>query len=209
MAGTTHSLPTQYAVHADGNTSYFRRWNKDHRQPLCEFGETVQYLLPTNKQLPKMEQRFYPAIWLGRDTTTGETLLGIANRVVRARTIRRMPRPEKYNKQLFDVISKTNTQQLPTAGQALLNQPMAFHPPPRRSTAHTETQTAAAEEQATAATHSAARGDLRLPSPSSTEKHQRSEDDNASDRRRTTRNFANQLSHQTSNANTTAKANRR
>ena len=151
----TACLLNKYAVHADGNTSYFRRLNKDHRQPLCEFGETVQHLLPTNKQVPKMEQRFYPAIWLGRDTTTGETLLGIANRVVRARTIRRMPRPEKYNKQLFDVISKTNTQQL--------NQPMVFHPP-RRSTAHTETQTATAEEQATAATHSAARGDLRLPS---------------------------------------------
>ena len=46
-------------------TSYFRRWNKDHRQPLCEFGETVQYLLPTSKQLPKMEQRFMPGFGLG------------------------------------------------------------------------------------------------------------------------------------------------
>ena len=158
----TAYLLNRYAVHADGNTSYFRRWHKDHRHPLCEFGETVQYLLPTSKQLPKMEQRFFPAIWLGRDTTTGETLLGIANKVIRARTIRRMPRPEKYNKQLFDVISRTDTQQLPIAGQAPLNQPMVFHPP-RRSTTTTETQTL--EEQSTAtAAQPAARGDLRLPS---------------------------------------------
>ena len=143
----TAYLLNRYAVHADGNTSYFRRWNKKHTHPLCEFGETVQYLLPTSKQLPKMEQRFFQAIWLGRDTTTGETLLGISGKVVRARTIRRMPFPEKYNKQLFDVISRTNNQQLPAAGQAILNQPMIFHPP-RRSTVHTETQTAAAEEKA-------------------------------------------------------------
>ena len=35
-------LLNRYATHADGNTSYFRRWNKDRRA----FGETVQYLYP-------------------------------------------------------------------------------------------------------------------------------------------------------------------
>ena len=40
----TAYLLNGYATHADGNTSYFRRWNKDHKAPLCEFGETVQYL---------------------------------------------------------------------------------------------------------------------------------------------------------------------
>ena len=39
----TAYLLNRYAVHADGNTSYFCRWHKDHRHPLCEFGETVQY----------------------------------------------------------------------------------------------------------------------------------------------------------------------
>ena len=68
----TAFLVNRYLTHPDGNTSYFRRWNKDHRQPLCEFGETVQYLLPTSKQLPKMEQRFMPGIWLGREVSTGE-----------------------------------------------------------------------------------------------------------------------------------------
>ena len=55
----TAYLLNRYATHADGNASFFRRWNKDHRTPLCEFRETAQYLLPTMKQLPKTEQRFF------------------------------------------------------------------------------------------------------------------------------------------------------
>ena len=33
-------LLNRYATHADGNTVFYRRWNKEHRTPLCEFGET-------------------------------------------------------------------------------------------------------------------------------------------------------------------------
>ena len=137
----TEYLSNRFATHADGNTSYFRRWNKDHKAPFCEFGETVQYLLPTVKQLPKMEQRFFKAVWLGRDTATGETLLGISNKIVRARTNRRMPKPDKYDKQIFDVISRTGTTMAsPPTSQAQLQPPMVFHPP-RRPTATAETQT--------------------------------------------------------------------
>ena len=59
-------LLNRYAVHADGNTSYYRRWNKEHKTPICEFGETVLYMLPTAKHRPKMEARFFQAIWLGK-----------------------------------------------------------------------------------------------------------------------------------------------
>ena len=102
-------LLNRYATHADGNTSFYRRWNKEHRTPLCEFGETVLYQLPNVKDLPKLENRFLPAIWLGKDTATGETLLGIATKVVRSRTIKRQPMPEKYNKQLMDIIVTSST----------------------------------------------------------------------------------------------------
>ena len=34
-------LLNRYAVHNDGQTSYQRRWGKDHKSPLCEIGETV------------------------------------------------------------------------------------------------------------------------------------------------------------------------
>ena len=43
------------------------------------------------KNLPKLENRFLPAIWVGKDAASGETLLGIATKVVRSRTIKRQP----------------------------------------------------------------------------------------------------------------------
>ena len=108
-------LLNRYATHADGNTGFYRRWNKEHRTPLCEFGETVLYQLPHVKDLPKLENRFLPAIWRGKDTATGETLLGIATTVVRSRTIKRQPMPEKYNKQLMDIINNSGLNEFPTA----------------------------------------------------------------------------------------------
>ena len=82
-------LLNRYATHTDGNTSCYRCWNKEHKTPFCDFGETVLYLLPTVKHIPKMEARFFPAIWLGKDTSTNENTLGISNKVIRRRTIRR------------------------------------------------------------------------------------------------------------------------
>lgn len=64
MAAATHSLDFFNQQIPDAlrwqQKLHIRQWNKDHRQPLCEFREAVQYLLPTSKQLPKMEQRFMP-----------------------------------------------------------------------------------------------------------------------------------------------------
>ena len=45
---------------------------REQHTPLCEFGETVQHMLPTVKQFPKLEPRLYNGIWLGKDTSTGE-----------------------------------------------------------------------------------------------------------------------------------------
>ena len=100
-------LLNRYAVHADGNTSYYRRWNKEHKTPICESGETVLYMLPTAKHRPKMEARFLKAIWLDKDTSTNKNILGISNQIVKARTIRRQTKPEKYNKQMMDMINST------------------------------------------------------------------------------------------------------
>ena len=98
-------LLNRYAVHNDGYTSFQRRWQKAHKQPLCEMGETVQYMIPTLRTQPKLEQRFYKGIWLGRDTMTGESIIGIPSRILRVRTIRRQIMPDKYDKQLLDKIN--------------------------------------------------------------------------------------------------------
>ena len=141
----TAYLLNRYAVHADGNTSYFRRWNREHKTPICEFGETVQYMLPTAKQLPKLEQRFFPGIWLGKDTASNENIIGIANKVVKARTIRRQPLPEKY-KQLMDVVSRSTITKFNITQP--FTQPLVFQPNRRPVTNIEATQTA---ETATAA----------------------------------------------------------
>ena len=72
-----HAAYLRYAVHADGNASCYRRWNKEHKTPICEFGETILYMSPTAKHRPKMEARFCPANWLGKDTSTNENILGL------------------------------------------------------------------------------------------------------------------------------------
>jgi len=45
------------------------------------------------KHQPKLENRFSPGIWLGKDTTSGESFIGIAGRIVNARTIKRQAAP--------------------------------------------------------------------------------------------------------------------
>ena len=98
-------LLNRYAVHSDSMTSYSRRWHKEHRTPLCEFGETVQYMIQDVRLQGKLEQRFFTGIWLGKDTHTNESVLGIPGKIIKARTVRRQIAPEKYNKQLLDTIN--------------------------------------------------------------------------------------------------------
>ena len=83
--------------------------------------ETVQYMIPTTKAQPKMEPRFFKGIWLGRDTMTGESIVGIPGKVIKARTIRRQIMPDKYDKQLLDTIN-VYPWNLPTAPMAIPTQ---------------------------------------------------------------------------------------
>jgi len=108
-------LLNRYSVHSDGNTSYYRRWSKEHKTPICEFGETVLYMLPTAKHMTKMEARFWP----GKDTSTNQNILGISNKVVKARTIRRQIKPDNYNKQMMDVINAPPAKMTTTAAPSI------------------------------------------------------------------------------------------
>ena len=49
----------------------------------------------------------FQAIWLGKDTSTNENVLSISGHIVKARTIRRQTKPDKYNKQMMDIIDST------------------------------------------------------------------------------------------------------
>ena len=74
-------LINNYLIHRDGVSSYFRRWKSDNETPICKFGESILYLPSTAiKKYPKPENRFYPGIWLGKDTSSGGSYVGIGGK---------------------------------------------------------------------------------------------------------------------------------
>ena len=101
-------LINTYLIHSDGHTSYFRRWKSDNKTPICEFGEIILYMVAgASKHQPKLENRFFKGIWLGKDTTSGESYIGSGGRVIKARTIRRQVMLYKYNQQLMGTVNGT------------------------------------------------------------------------------------------------------
>ena len=72
-------LLNRYLVHADGLTSYQRRWGRNFESGLCEFAETVQYR-DTGKQTSKLTPIWELGIWLGRDTLAKEVIVGDSHR---------------------------------------------------------------------------------------------------------------------------------
>ena len=81
--------------------------------------------------------------WLGKDTSTNENVLGITNKVVRSRTIRRQVKPEKYNKQLLHVINST-PMTTPTASSFVMLPTAKLVARPQTTT---ETQTSLQQEE--------------------------------------------------------------
>ena len=94
-------LINRYLIHSDGLTSYQRRWERDYKHAICEFGETVLYRVPA-KQLIKGDLALHKAIWLGVDESNGESFVGTTEGVIRARTIRRLQQDFKYDEQLLN-----------------------------------------------------------------------------------------------------------
>eukprot|EP00971_Amphidinium_carterae_P017936 353412-Amphidinium_carterae.1 len=71
----TSWLLNRYLRHNDGKTSYERNWNRPYQQPIVAFGEKVyiEKIMPENQKLYKRnKEQKYEAIWIGRDTTTGQ-----------------------------------------------------------------------------------------------------------------------------------------
>ena len=145
-------LINRYATHSDGNTSYYRRWSKEHRTPLCEFGETVLYQLPNVKGPTKVGKQISPSILAWQGHSIRRNTPSIATKVVRARTIKRQPMPEKYNKQLMDVINNSGLNKFPTAGTAT-PLPTTYKPPQRTQVESAAASTQTTGEQTTAQQH--------------------------------------------------------
>ena len=91
-------LINRYLIHSDGLTSYQRRWERDYKQAICEFGEMVLYRVPA-KQLIKGDLALHKAIWPGVDDCNRQFFVGTTKGVIRARTIRRLQQDLKYDEQ--------------------------------------------------------------------------------------------------------------
>jgi len=109
-------LINRFLIRADGYTSYQARWGRTHNAALFEFGETVMYMVPTLKQRPKLVPRFFRGTWLGKCTSTGESFVGVAGRVVRARTVRRLAGEAGYDKQMLGTVKGTPWNPSPPLG---------------------------------------------------------------------------------------------
>ena len=103
-------LINRFLIRAGGHTSYQAQWGRTHDTALCEFGETVMYMVLTLQQRPNLEPRFFRGTWLGKCTSTGnhgESFVGVAGRVVRARTVRRVAGEARYDKQMLGTVKGT------------------------------------------------------------------------------------------------------
>ena len=80
----------RYVIHSDGYTSFERRWGRNYERAICEFGETLLYLPPQHKKLPKADLRMQKCIWLGKVSETGENYVATETGVQKVRTVRRL-----------------------------------------------------------------------------------------------------------------------
>eukprot|EP00971_Amphidinium_carterae_P188250 3736773-Amphidinium_carterae.2 len=62
-------LVDRYLVHADGQTTYQRRWGLQYNSVICNFGEIV---LADIKPITVDNEQGTKAIWLGKTTNSGE-----------------------------------------------------------------------------------------------------------------------------------------
>ena len=97
----------RYVIHSDGYTSFERRWGRNYERAICEFGETLLYLPPQHKQLPKADLRMQKCIWLGKVSETGENYVATEQGVLKARTVRRLQPDFKYDLALLNKVSGT------------------------------------------------------------------------------------------------------
>ena len=95
----------RYVIHPDGYTSFERRWGRNYERAICEFGETLLYLPPQHKKLPKADLRMQKCTWLGKVSETGENYVATEQGVLR--TVRRLQPAFKCDLALLNKVSGT------------------------------------------------------------------------------------------------------
>ena len=91
-------------IGVDGKTAYSRLKGKAFRRELVPFGECVHFVpvVTRNVRLNKLAAKWRDAIFLGIKESSGEYFVGTPDGVFRARSVKRKPDDEKYQRSLLE-----------------------------------------------------------------------------------------------------------
>ena len=101
-------LQTRFSVGKDGKTPFKRRHHKDYTSQPLPFGSLVDAKVRDEEtERRKSDSRFIPGIWLGRATESGEHIVGTAQGVYAARSVRAKNDQEIWNSGLIKSMKGT------------------------------------------------------------------------------------------------------
>jgi len=99
---------TKYMVGVDGKTAYERLFGKKSREEHLEFGEVVLWRKPRGQDYNVVaEARWESGVWMGRRWGTPNHLVSFGNRVVERRAIQRVPKPDRWKREMVDAVRAT------------------------------------------------------------------------------------------------------
>ena len=116
-----------YREGKDGKTPMERLRGAKHGRPIAELGENILYK-PLGDAPAFPEAEFLYGTWLGIDLRTGEILVGTSSGIVRARTVKRRPEPERWSAEQAFAVRGVPWQ--PTPGIDSDQMPTAVRRPP-------------------------------------------------------------------------------
>ena len=110
---------TKYFVGVDGKTSYERLFGKTCREEHLEFGEVVLWRKPRGPDYNVVaDARWESGVWVGRRWGTPHHLVSFGNRVLECRAIQRVPKPDRWKRELVDAVRATRWANPAPAGEA-------------------------------------------------------------------------------------------
>ena len=105
-------LISRYSIGRDGLTPIERRRGRPCRLPTCIFGECVWYRLIRvgESGVDKFDTEWRKGVWLGHTRNSNEHVIGTAEGVLRAYSIKRLDPEERWNKDLIAAVRGTPQQ---------------------------------------------------------------------------------------------------
>ena len=99
------NVSTKHMVGLDGKTAYERLFGKKSREEHLEFGEVVLWRKPRGQDYNVVaEARWESGVWMGRRRGTPNHLVSFGNRFVECRAIQRVPKPDRWKRDMVDAV---------------------------------------------------------------------------------------------------------